>query len=94
MDADHPHGPEVPDYHGDRQIVHRQVVGLEDFTESQRQTSMKDRNQRPSEEDPGTHPRYMTLNQKSSMRDERMSQPWMNCKRQRGGHTPFHTTDL
>lgn len=25
-----------------------------------------------------THPRYMKLNQKSSMREERMSQPWMN----------------
>lgn len=26
-----------------------------------------------------THPRYMKLNQKSSMREERMSHPWMNC---------------
>lgn len=25
-----------------------------------------------------THPRYMKLNQKSSMREDRMSQPWMN----------------
>ena len=26
-----------------------------------------------------THSRYMKLNQKSSIREERMSQPWMNC---------------
>lgn len=25
----------------------------------------------------------MKLNQKSSMRDDRMSQPWMNCTRRR-----------
>lgn len=31
VDADHPHGPEVPDKHPDRRVVHRQVVGLKHF---------------------------------------------------------------
>lgn len=37
----------------------------------------------------GTHPRYMQLNQKSSMREERMSHPWMTCTERRLTQRPL-----
>lgn len=81
MDADHPHCPEVPDDHPHCWVVHSQVVGLKHFSGKEKRAVVNipsldssDMMSLPA----WTHPRYMKLNQKSSMREERMSQPWMN----------------